>query len=89
MVGVEPTSKNISERLSPSTVNAFCFAKLTVTLTHCDFAIPLNSPALPESHATVSCINDTNFKPAGEPELMRGAELCSQCEIVVIFSVCI
>ena len=28
-----------------------------------------------------------DFKPAGEPEAARGAELCSQCEIVVIFSV--
>lgn len=34
MVGVEPTSKNISEGLSPSAVRALHFAESAVTRTH-------------------------------------------------------
>lgn len=39
MVGVEPTSKNISEELSPSAVSALSFAESAVTLTHYGTAI--------------------------------------------------
>lgn len=39
MVGVEPTSKNISEELSPSAVSALSFAVSAVTLTHYGTAI--------------------------------------------------
>ncbi len=39
MVGVEPTSKNISEGFSPSAASALIFARSAVTLTDCGHAI--------------------------------------------------
>lgn len=39
MVGVEPTSKNISEELSPSAASVLSFAESAVTLTHYGTAI--------------------------------------------------
>ena len=85
-VGIEPTSENTSERISPSAAGYLCFAprppnrRTTETLAR-------KSLTMPGGHARFSCMSTPGPFPAGEERPTRGAELSSECEIVIRFSV--
>ena len=87
MVGVEPTSKSISERLSPSAADCFCFTRPSPTQQTRGFAIPWILLRYREITQEVPACMTPGSRAAGDTGPTRGAELCSQCEIVVCFSV--
>ena len=87
MVGVEPTSKSISERLSPSAAGCFWFAHPSPTRQTRGFAIPWILLRYREITQEVPACMTPDSRAAGDTGPTRGAELCSQCEIVVSFSV--
>ena len=87
MVGVEPTSKSISERLSPSAADCFCFAHPSPTRQTRGFAIPWILLRYREITQEVPAWSTPDSQTTGDLRPTRGAELCSQCEIVVCFSV--
>ena len=86
-MGVEPTSKSISERLSPSAADRFCFAHPSPTQQTRGFAIPCILLRYREITQEVPACMTPDSRAAGDTGPTRGAELCSQCEIVVSFSV--
>ena len=86
-VGVEPTSKSISEKLSPSAADCFCFAHPSPTRQTRGFAIPWILLRYRELTQEVPAWSTPGSQTAGDLRRTRGAELCSQCEIVVSFSV--
>ena len=86
-MGVEPTSKSISERLSPSAADCFCFAHPSPTRQTRGFAIPWILLRYREITQEVPACMTPDSRAAGDTGPTRGAELCSQCEIVVCFSV--
>ena len=87
MVGVEPTSKSISERLSPSAAGCFYFAHPSPARQTRGFAIPWILLRYREITQEVPACMTPDSQAAGDLRPTRGAELCSQCEIVVSFSV--
>ena len=87
MVGVEPTSKSISERLSPSAADCFLFARPSPKQQTRGFAIPWILLRYREITQEVPACMTPGSRAAGDTGPTRGAELCSQCEIVVSFSV--
>ena len=87
MVGVEPTSKSISERLSPSAADCFLFARPSPKQQTRGFAIPWILFRYREITQEVPACMTPGSRAAGDTGPTRGAELCSQCEIVVCFSV--
>ena len=87
MVGVEPTSKNVSERLSPSAAGCFYFAHPSPARQTRGFAIPWILLRYREITQEVPACMTPDSRAAGDTGPTRGAELCSQCEIVVSFSV--
>ena len=86
-MGVEPTSKCISERLSPSAADCFYFAHPSPTRQTRGFAIPWILLRYREITQEVPACMTPGSRAAGDTGPTRGAELCSQCEIVVCFSV--
>ena len=86
-MGVEPTSKSISERLSPSAADCFYFAHPSPTRQTRGFAIPWILLRYREITQEVPACMTPGSRAAGDTGPTRGAELCSQCEIVVCFSV--
>ena len=81
-VGVEPTSKSISGKLSPSAADRFCFARPSPMRQTWGFAIPwilLRYRALTQE---VPALMTPGSQAAGDLRPTRGAELCSQCEVV-------
>lgn len=87
MVGVEPTSKSISEGLSPSAAACCCFAHPSPQRQTRGFAIPWILLRYREITQEVPACMTPDSRAAGDTGPTRGAELCSQCEIVVCFSV--
>ena len=87
MVGVEPTSKSISGKLSPSAAACFLFAHPSPERQTRGFAIPWILLRYREITQEVPAWSTPDSQTAGDLRPTRGAELCSQCEIVVCFSV--
>ena len=86
-MGVEPTSKSISERLSPSAADCFLFARPSPKQQTRGFAIPWILLRYREITQEVPACMTPGSRAASDTGPTRGAELCSQCEIVVSFSV--
>ena len=86
-MGVEPTSKSISERLSPSAAGCCFFAHPSPARQTQGFAIPWVLLRYREITQEVPAWSTPGSRAAGDTGPTRGAELCSQCEIVVCFSV--
>ena len=60
MVGVEPTSKSISERLSPSAAACCCFAYPS-PYGKLGARYPVDTLTLPGDHARGPCMHDAGF----------------------------
>ena len=61
VVGVEPTSESISERLSPSAADHLLFRNSNRRFGRLEVFLSHGSPMLLGAHIELSCINDVEF----------------------------
>ena len=61
MVGVEPTSKNVSERFSPSAADCFLIRSPVAKAANSGFRYPVDTLTLPGDHARGPCMHDAGF----------------------------
>jgi len=87
VTGIEPVSESIFTGFSPSAAFVLLFRFLQRPKAGFGVGypvIPLRCRAFPQGFP--ACLT-FHILPAGEQKETRGAELCSQCEIVCSFSV--